>query len=346
MTKISIIVPVYMVEKYICRCVDSILNQTFINFELILVDDGSPDDSGKICDEYAKRDERIRVIHQKNQGLSAARNIAIEWSLKNSESEWLTFIDSDDWIHKDYLQQLIDAAYCNTVDVSICSYASAYDEETQINLSSVKAQVYEVEEFWMKFRTNATVAWGKLYKRTCFEKIRYPLGKIYEDEYTTYKILFQQKKIAYISTPLYFYYVNPNSITHEKWSVKHLDSLDALQMQADYFKKHGLARAHKSSAKLYLDKLVYNLSHLRQEEQIYSEQIRIVNRRLRYGIWKYGMGCDYNPKDSSFLLYNLGLDFKLKVLKPLAKKRKNIKEVWENTGLQGIFLKIISVRKK
>ena len=123
MPAISVIVPVYKVEKYIHRCVDSILGQTFTDYELILVDDGSPDNCGAICDEYAVKDSRIVVIHQENGGLSAARNTGIDWSFANSDSRWLTFIDSDDWVHPEYLQRLLAAAVEHNVSVSICGYA-------------------------------------------------------------------------------------------------------------------------------------------------------------------------------------------------------------------------------
>ena len=109
MPKISVIVPIYNVEKYLRRCVDSILNQTFSDFELILVDDGSPDNCGKICDEYAVKDRRIVVIHQKNGGLSTARNAGIDWAFVNSNSQYLSFIDRDDWVHPDFLEFLYRA---------------------------------------------------------------------------------------------------------------------------------------------------------------------------------------------------------------------------------------------
>ena len=119
---ISVIVPVYKVEEYIYRCVDSILAQSFKDFELILVDDGSPDNCGKICDEYAQKDKRITVIHKENGGLSDARNTGIDWALKNSN--WITFIDSDDWVHTDYLKNLYNAVKENNVDISVCGYVN------------------------------------------------------------------------------------------------------------------------------------------------------------------------------------------------------------------------------
>ena len=119
MPEISIIVPVYNVEKYLQRCVDSILAQTFSDFELLLVDDGSPDNCGEICDWYATQDDRVHVIHQKNGGLSAARNAGIDWAFSNSDSQWLNFIDSDDWVHPQYLEVLKNAVDKDGTDLSI-----------------------------------------------------------------------------------------------------------------------------------------------------------------------------------------------------------------------------------
>ena len=119
MADISIIVPVYQVEEYLHRCIDSILKQTYPDFEVILIDDGSPDNCGNLCDEYAKKDTRIHVIHQMNGGLSVARNSGIDWAFANSSSKWLTFIDSDDWVHPQYLEVLLNAAIKYNVPVSI-----------------------------------------------------------------------------------------------------------------------------------------------------------------------------------------------------------------------------------
>ena len=122
MAVISVIVPVYKVEPFLRRCVDSILGQSFRDFDLILVDDGSPDSCPCICDEYEDQDPRVHVIHQKNGGLSAARNTGIQWALRNSDSQWLTFVDSDDWIHRDFLQLLLNAAVTQHVDLALCGF--------------------------------------------------------------------------------------------------------------------------------------------------------------------------------------------------------------------------------
>ena len=159
MHKISVIVPVYKVEKYLRRCIDSILNQTFNDFELILVDDGSPDNCGKMCDEYAKSDNRVTVIHRKNGGLSAARNSGIEWAFNNSDSEWITFIDSEDWVHADYLKILLDYAQKFNTEVSICDFLRTSDYiADDVLKEKLKVHKYSSEDFFVNRNLNAVVA--------------------------------------------------------------------------------------------------------------------------------------------------------------------------------------------
>ena len=136
MAQISIIVPVYKVEPYLRRCVDSILNQSFLDFDLILVDDGSPDTCGVICDEYAAKDSRVHVIHQKNGGLSAARNAGIDWAFAHSDSSWLTFVDSDDWIHPQMLEALHNAVRKDDTSVAVCGYQETSGEDPEFCRSS------------------------------------------------------------------------------------------------------------------------------------------------------------------------------------------------------------------
>ena len=249
---ISVIVPVYKVEKYIRRCVDSILAQTFTDFELILVDDGSPDNCGMICDEYALKDNRIHVIHKENGGLSDARNAGIDWAFENSNSEWLTFIDSDDWVHPRYLSFLYQAVCDFDVNISVCAFVKCqeivdYIDETR-NIELTTPQILLEQN-----RENATVAWGKLYKKQIFQELRYPVGKLHEDEYTTYKALFSYHSIAYLDNLLYFYYINPGSIMHSNWDIRRLDVFNAFRMQMQFFKKNGYKRAYDNTARvLYL----------------------------------------------------------------------------------------------
>lgn len=251
MPKISIIVPVYKVEPYLRKCVDSVLAQTFTDFELILVDDGSPDNCPSICDEYAKIDNRVVVIHQNNGGLSAARNAGIDWSFANSDSEWITFIDSDDWVHPSYLESLIHAATTHNVEISVCGFLAIEGNATSESNSETESALYNSESFFVHKRVNAIVAWGKLYSKLCFNNIRFPVGKIHEDEYVTYRILFLYDSIAFIADPLYFYRKNHGSITNSDWSIKRLDGLEAQYQQILYFDKYGYIQALKYNTIVY-----------------------------------------------------------------------------------------------
>jgi len=234
MAVISVIVPVYNTEHYLKRCVDSILDQTFVDFELILVDDGSTDSSGLICDGYTIRDSRIHVIHQKNGGLSSARNAGLDWCFANGNSGWISFVDSDDWIHPQYLDALIHAAQEKDVAVSICEFMRVkYEDLPEVKDLSIKE--FDPEDYYVKKLVESTVSWGKLYRKECFESIRFPVGKIHEDEFVTYRILFQYSKIAVVEAPLYAYYQNDNAIMRRPWTVKRLDAVEALEEQICFF---------------------------------------------------------------------------------------------------------------
>lgn len=265
MPTISVIVPVYKVEKFIHRCVDSILAQTFRDFELILVDDGSPDNCPAICDEYATKDSRITVIHQENGGLSAARNAGIDWTFAQSDSQWLTFIDSDDWVHPEYLQRLLDAAVEHNVSVSVCSYIEATGTKTITSQNSA-AVLFTSEDFFVNKNTNAVIAWAKLYRKDCFHSIRYPVGRIHEDEFVTYRILFPVNQLAFIPAPLYYYYINVHGITKSGWTYKRLDVLDALEQQISYFQKNGYIKAYRHQVGIYIRKIDNWLSNSKNND--------------------------------------------------------------------------------
>ena len=252
MPEISVIVPVYKVEKYIHRCVDSILSQSFSDLELILVDDGSPDGCSAICDEYAHRDIRVRVFHQQNQGVSAARNFGLDWVLNNSNSEWISFVDSDDWCHPKMLELLHDAVVYSGLNVSACGYVNTQGEEPNVDFSNISATPMSTEQFFVNNNTGFIVPWGKLYRKSAFKNIRYPLGKRFEDEYTTYRVLFQFEQIAYVNSSLYFYLNNPDSFMHMDWSLSRLDYFNAAKEQVSFFEAIGKAEAKMKSIRLYL----------------------------------------------------------------------------------------------
>lgn len=279
MPTISVIVPVYKVEAYLDRCVKSILAQTFTDFELILVDDGSPDNCPAMCDAWAEQDTRITVIHQANGGLSAARNAGIDWAFAHSDSEWLTFIDSDDWVHPQCLAKLLDAAIENGVAVSVCGYAETTGEEPIVDAETV-ATVWRPEDFFVQRNTNAVIACAKLYRKVCFADIRYPVGKIHEDAFTTYKILFAVPHIAVLSEPFYFYYQNLQGITKRPWNIKRFDAVEAVAEQIRYFETKGFCAAYERQILAFLDIACYHFQVFHRAERI-SRQERARYREIK-----------------------------------------------------------------
>lgn len=284
--EISVIVPVYNVEKYLCRCVDSILNQTFRDFELILVDDGSPDNSGAICDEYAAKDSRVVVIHRENGGLSAARNVGIDWTFANSNSEWLTFIDSDDWVHPEYLERLLNAAIESNVDVSVCGYTKIAGEALQVAPEQLAVQLWTPEDLFVNYNVNAIVAWGKLYRKECFREVRYPVGKIHEDEFTTYKIIFPCGRLAYIPAGMYAYFNNAEGITKSEWSPKHLVGIDAIEEQISYFADNKFPKACRK-AKWCILWLYEDYIKTLENKRMYANLIYSLRKDLRLKLLQY-----------------------------------------------------------
>ena len=208
MTEVSIIVPVYNVEKYLENCIQSILNQTFKNFELILVDDGSTDNSGKICDIYEKKDSRIKVIHKDNGGLSSARNAGIDIA----GSKYIGFVDSDDSIHPKMYEVLYNLIEKYKSDISCCNYKYTYDISNQnheeLNLNEVieMSNIESIEKLYDKdLGVKLVVAWNKLYHKRLFDNIRYKVGRLHEDEFMAHRILYNSKKITYVDNELYYY---------------------------------------------------------------------------------------------------------------------------------------------
>lgn len=218
MPKLSIVVPVYKVEEYINKCVDSILDQTFTDFELILVDDGSPDNSGKICDEYAQKDERIIVIHKENGGLSDARNIGID----AAQGEIIGFVDSDDYLDKVMYTEMICYLKENDCDIVCCDTYIVRGEKKKFKPRYIANKIFDnkqaVNEILNGNLDNA--AWNKIYKRSVIQDIRYPKERIYEDVATTYKYIFNANKVGYLSKPFYYYIKRKGSIVASGFNSK------------------------------------------------------------------------------------------------------------------------------
>lgn len=346
MPLISIIVPVYKVELYLERCLRSILNQTLEDFELILVDDGSPDNCPKMCDEFAAEDKRIHVIHQKNRGLSAARNVGLDWMFNNSASKWVTFIDSDDWVHPQYLEVLYQSVSESNTNVSICGYYLVEQEMIcEFADTAVINIIYRPEKFWIEDRVNATVAWGKLYKKELFSEIRYPEGKLHEDEWVTYKILFENSMISVIDKKLYYYFQNSEGIMKHSWSPRRLDGTKAYKEQMIYFEQNGYIDASKYTANCYADNLVYSWNQLKSYPDLRCEK-RFVLKELRATLHKYGKTLDTSLIDDKFA-YRIAYLSKYDVVKDyLRKKKKHIKILFQKEGVRGVWRKVATVLKK
>lgn len=240
MPKLSIIVPVYKVEQYINKCIDSILNQTFTDFELILVDDGSTDNCGKICDKYAKKDERVRVIHKENSGLSDARNTGIEVAT----GEIIGFIDSDDWIEPCMYAEMLNYMEENNLDI-VCA------DTNQVKEGKVKFKPrYSKNKIWSRNEAiceilNGTLdnaAWNKIYKRNVIGDVRYPKGRIYEDVATTYKFIYNSQKVGYISKAYYNYLKRKGSIVASGFNSKsRYDCFLGYRERLNFAKEHNLS---------------------------------------------------------------------------------------------------------
>lgn len=238
--KISVIVPIYKVEEFLEVSVNSIINQTYHNLEIILVDDGSPDNCPQICDQLAKKDKRIKVIHKKNGGVSSARNAG----LKAVTGDYIFFVDSDDYIDSQMCEIMVKLLQDNNADISMCSWRrikdvsqfkdKQYKDQTLNALSFVDDDVFDL--LFNKKLPMIFVLWAKLYKKELFENIEFPEGKIHEDEATIHKILLNCKKLSFVDYPMYGYLKRDNSITTEKFSVKRLDALRVLRDRIEFVK--------------------------------------------------------------------------------------------------------------
>ena len=224
---ISVIVPVYKVEPYLDKCISSIVNQTYRNLEIILVDDGSPDNCPAMCDAWAEKDSRIRVIHKPNGGLSDARNAG----MAATTGELMAFVDSDDWVDAHYIEYLHHALHQTNADISACDLREAYDESAvaasaeqmpQVEISTPEEAIEDI----LHNRRFRAVAWNKLYTRQIMTGEKFETGRLHEDEFFSYRLYDKATQLAYIDLPLYNYRQRAGSIM-TSFSVRHLDALDA-----------------------------------------------------------------------------------------------------------------------
>ncbi len=242
-TLISVIVPVYNVEDYLEECINSILSQTYTNLEILIVDDGSTDNSLAILQDFSQRDSRITIFTKENGGLSSARNRAID----EAKGEYFTFIDSDDYIEENYIEYLMKSLIDNEADISIVnSYHMINGKRKDIINNDGSVSIFSRREVLEKMYSKENdfigilqSAQGKLYKKNLFNNIRYPLGKKYEDAFTTYKLYLNSKKIVYTNIALYAYRIREGSILRSGYSLSNLDVLEMFEERINILESNG-----------------------------------------------------------------------------------------------------------
>ena len=234
---VSIIVPIYQVEAYLDQCIQSICSQTYRNLEIILVDDGSPDNCPIICDNWSHLDNRIKVIHKQNGGLSDARNHGLDIAT----GDYICFIDSDDFISSNYIEHLLNLLIKENAQIAECHYYDYFDTDV-IQIDDNKEDlsffnnIQAIKDMY-NFKGFSIMVWNKLYKRELFNNIRFPNGKIHEDVFTTYKVIFNAQKIVQTSKKLYYYRQRKDSIS-KQFNIKRLDVIDAYKEIESFYKKN------------------------------------------------------------------------------------------------------------
>lgn len=332
---VSIIVPVYNVKNYLERCLDSIKSQTYENIEVLLVDDGSNDGSGEVCDLYAANDTRFHTYHQSNGGLSAARNTGLD----RASGKYVAFVDSDDWINQDMIEKLVTAAELQMADIVCFDYYVSYaDNEKKISKYKVDGlEIIQKEKALSLLISNKIESYTcmKFYKRTLYDEIRFPVGKKYEDMGTTYKLFLKADKICYYSEAFYHYWQREDSITHlsKKTNAQYLsDAQDIFYFKKDMEEAIGkgypqLSDQLQAASEEWALKL-YNASVL------FKDCNKNLRRRLRkeaYNYLKFNyMQLKENPNTSKkhkcrlALLVRLPLIYNFFILPYIYKKRGNV----------------------
>ena len=278
---ISIIVPVYKVEKYLEKCVKSILNQTYTNLEIILVNDGSPDECGRLCDKLAKVDDRIKVFHKENGGLSDARNYGVE----RASGEYIGFVDSDDYIHENMYEKLYEAIKKSGTKISECGVTRVYKNKLRPHYEGEDYfSILDKQEYLEEYLENRRLygsAWCKLIHKDLAKKIKFPIGKIYEDAFYTLELLENVDKFTIISGNYYYYFIRENSITTRPFSSKDMDYIEIMDRIRDYtlsnfpkFKEQLLVRLTYAYLSIFNQLIVLDNYKTKKEYKILKNKLK------------------------------------------------------------------------
>lgn len=305
---ITIVVPVYKVEQYLKKCVDSIINQSYRHLEILLVDDGSPDNSGEICDEYARKDKRVRVIHKKNGGLSDARNTALEIAT----GDYVMFVDSDDWIDANACEKLAEIISEKNADIVVFGYYKIYESGKSKRATTDNPRLISSSEgirFMITFEDKVgNFACNKIYSKSLFDGVRFPVGKLYEDQGTTYKLFHKAERIYLSDLPLYFYLQRSSSISADWYRMDAINTrIDFWEERLCFLKDNYPDLADAQTAQIIGDFLVGRVklkSH--PEYQKFEDRYKRFVADYKPDFRKLGI---YNPKvklySRSRLLFNL-----------------------------------------
>lgn len=301
---ISVIIPVYKVEEYLDESVASVLAQTYRDLEIILVDDGSPDRCPFMCDEWASKDSRIKVIHKENGGLSDARNAGIDIAT----GEYIAFVDSDDWIMPEMYEHMMNALIKENADICACGIMTCRPDRKVC--WGCKEYLCGDSETFLGLLYNDThypvAAWNKLYKRKCWENLRFPKGKICEDAFTTYRLLDSAERIVQIPEYLYCYRIRPQSIMTASFRKQRMDEEEVWRVNYQYMKEH-YPKLIRPSYDFYLQKVnVLIHAMTKEDKKTFRSEYRYLSgirkNALGYVLFQSGMNFKYRLKYLSDVL--------------------------------------------
>lgn len=274
---ISVIIPVYRVEKYLDECVASVTAQTYPDLEIILVDDGSPDNCPQMCDVWAERDSRIKVIHKQNGGLSDARNVGID----AATGKYIAFVDSDDYIKPEMMEKLLAELIRTDADIVSCGIQNTGESTGSWGKQNFVGTSEEILKKLYHETTYPVAAWNKLYSRNCWRELRFPVGKLCEDAFTTYQLVHNAGRIAMISDALYCYRIRPESIMTSSFSPKSMNEEEAWRCNYQFVEKH-YPRLRKAAFDFYLLKVNILMHAIPKDERgKYAEQYRYLREIVR-----------------------------------------------------------------
>ncbi len=267
---ISVIVPVYKVEKYLRRCVDSILSQSFTDFELLLTDDGSPDNCPAICDNYAAKDSRVRVIHKENGGLSSARNAA----LNICEGKYICFVDSDDYITPDALETLYAALTETDSDIAVGNMLSVDESGNTADFYTPARERTVLEGDEILSTMNQPCAPNRLYKAEIFDNLRYPVGRLYEDVFIWHKILAQTKRMVLTGRVDYYYLIRSDSIMHSDYDIRFTDIVFAIKERYEWLDSTGQTQLADEARLFVYSRVAVAYAHLDRNNPAHREKLK------------------------------------------------------------------------